>query len=96
VIGQNISLVLVVGTRNYVVFQNRDAEEITVAEEPFDLLPGSGDFKARGYGTAEFPPRGLFSFQDNSPSFRSTAFKNNDVCDGTMYASCDGKRVFCF
>ena len=81
VIGQNISFVLVVGTGNSVVFWN--GEERTIAWETFNLLPGRGDLKVNSYETAELLPRGLFSCKSNSPSFRSTAFKHDDVCDGS-------------
>ena len=83
VIGQDISFVLVVGTGNSVVFQNRYVEESMVARETFNLLPGHGEPKVTRYGAAEFLPTGLFGFKNDSPRFSSRAFKIDNVCVGS-------------
>jgi len=54
-----------------------------VARETFNLLPGHGEPKVTRYGAAEFLPRGLFGFKNDYPSFRSRAFKNDNVCGGS-------------
>ena len=54
-----------------------------VARETFNLLPGHGEPKITRYGPAELLPIGLFGFKNDSPSFRSTAFKNDNVCGGS-------------
>jgi len=54
-----------------------------VARETFNLLPGHGEPKVTSYGAAEFLPKGLFGCKNDSPSFCSRAFKNDNVCGGS-------------
>jgi len=67
-----------------------------VARETFNLLPSHGEPKVTRYGAAEFLPRGLFGFKNDSPSFRSRAFVNENVCCGssTLHAKISMFLIF--
>ena len=67
-----------------------------VARETFNLLPGHGEPKVTRHGAAEFLPRGLFGFKNDSPSFCSRTFKNDNACSGscTLHAKISMFSIF--